>query len=74
MDRRAAAEAVARNIVSAATAAGVPITTLAQATDIDPAIADERMHSSIRFTLAQLGRVGGFFRIPVSSLLEGVPA
>lgn len=74
MDRRTSTEAAARNVVSVAAAAGVPIHTLAEATDIDPSAMDDLVHARRPFTIAELGRVGGFFRVPIGSLLEGAAA
>jgi hypothetical protein len=69
MDRRSLTETVARNVRSAAAALGTSPETLAQATDIQLPVMNDRLNAVTPFTIPELLSVGGFFRIPVDQFL-----
>lgn len=74
MDRRSLTQMVARNVSSAAAAAGVTPETLAQATDIQLPVMNDRLAAVTPFTIPELLSVGGFLRIPMDLFLEEVAA
>lgn len=74
MDRRSLTETVARNVRSAAAAFGTSPETLAQATDIQLHVMNDRLDAVSPFTITELLSVGGFFRIPAHQFLSEAAA
>jgi hypothetical protein len=70
MDRRSAPAAAP--VAAALEASGVTADSLAQATDIPSAVMRERLSDESSFTLTELGRVGGFFRIHPADLVRAI--
>lgn len=70
MDRRSAA-ATTTPVAAALEASATTVDSLAQATDIPTPILRDRLADEATFTWAELGRVGGFFRIHPSDLMVG---
>jgi hypothetical protein len=74
MDRRSITETVARNVRSAAAEFGTSPDTLAQATDIQLPVMNDRLNAVTPFTVTELLSVGGFFRIPADQFLSEAAA
>lgn len=69
MDRRTAAEGIARNIETAAAAAGVPLPSVSQATDV-PMSSLLAHPSGPELSVNDLVAVGGLLRVSPAALLE----
>ena len=72
MDIRKAAARVATNVRTAATAH--PLTTVAQAADMQEVDLNARLQGDEDFTVNDLLRVGGFLRVRPAAFMEGVTA
>ena len=71
MEQRRTPTAVTTNVTAALDASGATLSTLAEATDMDGSLLSERMAGRSTFTVDELVRIGGLFRIHPSDLLEG---
>lgn len=74
MTRRTLTETVAANITAAMKTSGVSVEHLSEATDIHLPELEKRLDAKAAFSVPELVRVGGFFRIRTSDLLEGAGA
>lgn len=74
MERRTTATTVAEAVTETMTARQVSVATLSQATGIEPAALREHLSNESEFTFGELADVGGFFHLPISHFLEGIPA
>jgi hypothetical protein len=74
MNRRSFTSDVAENVSRAIIAAGATPASVAEATDIPFAVLEERLNGVTPFQVTELADVGGFLRIRLSGLFEGVSA
>jgi hypothetical protein len=70
MERRSLALTVTENVAAAIERSNETLITISQATDIPVSGLRERLANRVEFTMSEIGRVGGFFRIHPADLLE----
>lgn len=72
MERRSLNAIAATAVQTTMAAEDVSTSTLSEATGIDEATLRDRLDNKSDFTFGELTDVGGFFRLPASSFLQGV--
>lgn len=74
MERRTPAAVVAEAVTETMTSRQISVATLSKATGIEPVTLREHLSNESEFTFGELTDVGGFFHLPISHFLEGIPA
>jgi hypothetical protein len=74
MSRRNFTTDISESVSRAMNAAGATPASVAEATDIPITVLEERLNGVTPFQITELADVGGFLRIRLSALFEGVSA
>lgn len=74
MERRTYAESVTANVQAAIDNSGATPAEIAEATDINPSVLEERLANKSPFEIEELVVVGGFLRVSPTQFLGGAAA